>query len=130
MMSASLNRRCGTLVVALAAFGVSTFAHAAASASDVAAGKKIAFGTKLGNCVACHSLPGAAMAGNVGPRLGPWVHGVFHSESDLVKYLYDPQAKFEHTVMPEFGKNKMLTDEQLQQVAAYVWSLSEKGERP
>jgi len=129
-MSASLTRSRPALVVALAAFGMSAAAHAADSASDIAAGKEIAFGLKEGNCVACHNLPGAAMAGNVGPRLGPWVHGVFHSESELVKYLYDPQAKFAHTVMPEFGKNKMLTEEQLEQVSAYVWSLSEKGERP
>ncbi len=129
-MSARLTRRCRTLVVALAAFGMSAAVNAASTASDVAAGKKIAFALKEGNCVACHSLPGAAMAGNVGPRLGPWVHGVFHSESELAKYLYDPQAKFAHTVMPEFGKNKMLTEEQLEQVSAYVWSLTEKGERP
>lgn len=127
-MSAVLTRRCRALVLALAAFGMTAAAHAQASASDIAAGKKIAFALKQGNCVACHSLPGAAMPGNVGPPLGPWVRGVFHSRSDLVKYLYDPQGKFPHTVMPAFGRNKILTDKQLEQVAAYIWSLSGKGE--
>ena len=127
-MSASFTRPCRALFVALAAFGMTAAAHAQTSASDIAAGKKIAFARKQGNCVACHSLPGAAMPGNVGPPLGPWVHGVFHGERELVKYLYDPQGKFVHTVMPEFGKNKILTERQLEQVAAYIWSLSGKGE--
>lgn len=122
-MPARLTRACRTLGVALAALAVSA-AALAASPADIAAGKKIAFGRKLGNCVACHKLPGATMPGDVGPPLGSWVRGVFHRKENLVKYLYDPQARFPHTVMPEFGKNGMLTEKQLKQVADYVWSLT------
>ncbi len=129
-MSASLMRACRALAVALAALGTSVAVQAAASQSDIAAGKQIAFSRKDGNCVACHSLPGAEMPGNVGPPLGPWVRQTFHSKRELVQYLYDPQARFPHTVMPELGKNGMLTDKQLQQVTDYLWSLSEKGGRP
>lgn len=129
-MPARLTRAGCALAVALAAFGTSAAVHAAASPDDVAAGKKIVFAMKGGNCVACHNLPGASMAGNVGPQLGPWVKKVFHTKEDLVHFLYDPQAKIPHIVMPEFGKNGMLTQKELEQVAEYLWSLNDKGERP
>lgn len=94
-----------------------------AQAGDVASGKKVAFSRKQGNCIACHSLPGAAMPGNVGPPLGAWIRSTFRTEHALVRYLYDPAAKIRHVVMPEFGKNRILTRRQLQQVADYLWSL-------
>jgi len=128
-MSANLTRACRALAVALAALGTSVAVQAAASPSDIAAGKQLAFSRKDGNCVACHSLPGADMPGNVGPSLGPWIKQVFHSKEALVRYLYNPQATFSHTVMPPFGKNGMLSEKQLSQVADYLWSLTEKGER-
>ncbi len=110
-----------TLVIAVAALAVGT-AYAATPA-DIAIGKRIAFSRKEGNCIACHSLPGAAMPGNVGPRLGPWIKTVFRTKHELTHYLYDPQGKIPHVVMPEFGKNGVLTEKQLQQVADYLWSL-------
>ena len=128
-MSASLTRAFSALAVALATLGTSVAVQAATSPGDVEAGKQIAFSRKDGNCVACHVLPGAKMAGNVGPPLGPWVKQAFQSKDEMVKYLYDPQARFPHTVMPPFGRNKMLTEKQLQQVTDYLWSLTEKGER-
>ena len=127
-MSANLTRACRALAVALAALGTSVAVQAAASPSDITAGKQLAFSRKDGNCVACHSLPGADMPGNVGPSLGPWIKQVFHDKEALVRYLYNPQATFAHTVMPPFGKNGMLSEKQLSQVADYLWSLTEKGE--
>jgi L-cysteine S-thiosulfotransferase len=121
-MSRGLSRVGRALAAALAAVAASAAGHAA-SPDDIASGKKIAFSRSEGNCIACHSLPGAAMAGNIGPRLGPWIKTVFPTKAALVSYLYDPQAKIPHVVMPEFGKNGVLTEKQLQAVADYLWSL-------
>lgn len=103
--------------------GAASAAARAASPADIASGKKIAFSSKEGNCIACHRLPGAAMPGNVGPPLGSWIKGPFPTKQALVRYLYDPAAKIPHIVMPQFGKNHILTSRQLQQVADYLWSL-------
>lgn len=94
-----------------------------ASPDNIAQGKAIAFSRKLGNCVACHDLPGATMPGNIGPRLGPWVRNVFRTKQQLLRYLYDPQGEIPYVVMPEFGKNKILTEDQLRAIADYLWSL-------
>ena len=123
-MPAWLNWMWRLLAFSFLVTAAATHAYAAAP-SDIAAGQQIAFSRKLGNCIACHSLPGAAMPGNVGPRLGPWLKHVFRTKAALEKYLYDPPAKFPHVVMPEFGKNGLLTDKQIQQVADYLWSLKE-----
>ncbi len=121
-MPASSNRISRAFAAALAVLAAGAAAHAASPAA-IASGKKIAFSRKKGNCIACHSLPGAAMPGNVGPRLGPWIKSVFRTKQDLVQYLYDPQAKVPHVVMPKFGKNDVLTETELRQVADYLWSL-------
>jgi sulfur-oxidizing protein SoxX len=112
------------LALTLATFAAGAAVHAA-SPADVAAGRKIAFARDKGNCIACHALPGAAMPGNVGPALGHWIKSFFPTKQALVQYLYDPQAKIPHVVMPKFGKNGVLTEQQLQQVADYLWSLKQ-----
>ncbi|PKY10629.1 sulfur oxidation c-type cytochrome SoxX [Acidithiobacillus marinus] len=101
-------------------------ADAPTNASNIQAGKAIAFNRAQGNCLACHALPGGTMAGNVGPALpmkGVTFQQMFQTKEKLVAFLGDPEKLFPYANMPEFGKNKVLTHTQLEQVADYLWSL-------
>ena len=59
----------GLLSIALFC-GISVIgSFAIASADMVEEGKKVAFDRKKGNCMTCHVMPGARLAGNIGPPL-------------------------------------------------------------
>ncbi len=125
--------RLGLLITCMTGLGISIGAAAAdapasvgSSASNIQAGRAIAFNRGQGNCLACHSLPGGSMAGNVGPALpmqGVTFQQMFQTKEKLVNFLADPEKLFPYANMPEFGKNKVLTQAQLEQVADYLWSL-------
>ncbi|MBN2679544.1 sulfur oxidation c-type cytochrome SoxX [Acidithiobacillus montserratensis] len=117
------------LIAGLAGLTLSMEASAAdtpTNAGNIQAGKAIAFNRAQGNCLACHALPGGTMAGNVGPALpmkGVTFQQMFQTKEKLVAFLGDPEKLFPYANMPEFGKNKVLTQTQLEQVADYLWSL-------
>ena len=119
----------GLLVTGISCLGFSlngAAAEAPGKVSSIQAGKAIAFNRAQGNCLACHALPGGTMAGNVGPALpmqGVTFQQMFQTKEKLVAFLGDPEKLFPYANMPEFGKNKVLTQTQLEQVADYLWSL-------
>lgn len=95
---------------------------AGATADDVAAGQKIFMG--MGNCFTCHGPGGAGTA--LAPALNDqtWIHidGTWPAIQALVKSGV-PKPKEHPAPMPAMGGAK-LSDEQVKQVAAYVYSLS------
>ncbi|MBE7563430.1 sulfur oxidation c-type cytochrome SoxX [Acidithiobacillus sp. HP-6] len=115
------------LLTGISCLGLGVNAAAApGNVSSIQAGKAIAFNRAQGNCLACHALPGGTMAGNVGPALpmqGVTFQQMFQTKEKLVAFLGDPEKLFPYANMPEFGKNKVLTQTQLEQVADYLWSL-------
>jgi len=99
-------------------------APAAVTPAAIAAGDSIFH--KSGNCYACH---GANAQGLVGPNLtdAEWVHG--DGSFDMVvatvtKGITKEESKTGVTMPAKGGAT--LTDDQVKQVAAYVYSLSHK----
>lgn len=102
----------------------------AAPAGDLAAriaeGKQIAFNKAKGNCLACHALPGGDMPGNIGPKLpypGISMKQRFPDRAKLRAQIFNAAANNPNTVMPPFGKNRILTEDELEKVTDYIWSL-------
>ncbi|MDD3761108.1 MAG: sulfur oxidation c-type cytochrome SoxX [Acidithiobacillus sp.] len=126
-MNAHRRTRAGILTgLAGALLLVATAASAAPAVNNIEAGRALAFDRAKGNCLACHALPGGTQAGNVGPALpmkGVTFQQMFQSKEKLVAFLSDPEKLFPYANMPEFGKNKVLTHQELEQVADYLWSL-------
>ncbi len=107
-------------------FGASALAEGADMTKNIDAGRTLAFDRAKGNCLACHALPGGTMAGDVGPALpmkGVTFQQMFQTKEKLVAFLADPEKMFPYANMPEFGKNKVLTHEELGLIADYLWSL-------
>jgi len=78
--------------------------------------------SNLGNCLACHAIPNKPelVAGDIGP---PFI-GMKHRFPDIAKLraaIYDQKAMSPDTIMPPFGRNKILTPEQIDVIAQYIY---------
>ena len=92
-----------------------------ATAEDVTAGQQIF--TSTGNCYTCHGpdAKGTALAPNLTDAEWLNIDGSFASIQQNVKTGV-PQPKQHPAAMPAMG-GANLSDDQIRQVSAYVWSL-------
>ncbi len=118
---ARLITAIGATAVMLGALAVSTQA-CADDASMAAEGKKIVEDRKLGNCLACHFIEGAELPGNIGPALVN-MKDRFPDKSKLRAQVWDSTKNNPNSIMPPFGRHQILTDEQIDNVVAYIYSL-------
>ena len=100
----------------------SPFSTASADESTAAKGKAVAFDRKLGNCLACHAMDDGELAGNIGPPLVS-MKLRFPDKAKLRAQIWDPTVNNPNTIMPPFGRHKILTEEQIDEVVDYVYTL-------
>jgi L-cysteine S-thiosulfotransferase len=93
-----------------------------ASAGTVAEGKAIAFDRRKGHCLACHEIAGGELPGNVGPALIA-VKMRYPDKAKLRALVADARVNNPNTIMPPFGPNKLLTNEEIDKVVEFVLSL-------
>mgnify|MGYP003573409627 CR=1 FL=1 len=93
-----------------------------ASADDIAEGKKVAFDRKKGNCLACHMIDGGALPGNIGPPLLA-MKARFPDKAVLRAQIWDSTTANPNSIMPPFGKNRILTEEEVDLVTEFIYSL-------
>ena len=70
-----------------------------AGADMVADGKKVAFDRKKGNCMTCHHMEGATLAGNIGPPLIA-MKARYPDKAKLRAQIWDASAKNPLSIMP------------------------------
>lgn len=84
--------------------------------------EKIMADSNGGNCFACHAVPTRpeVVAGNMGP---PFIgmKDRFASIEKLRAAIEDQKAISPETIMPPFGRNKILTPEQINVIAQYIY---------
>lgn len=88
-------------------------------------GQELAFSTAKGNCLACHQMPGdpaAITSANIGPPL-IGMKDRFPDRARLRAQIWDATAFNKDTVMPPFGKHKILSEEELDKIVDYVVDL-------
>jgi sulfur-oxidizing protein SoxX len=105
----------------IASLGLATMAFA----GEQADGRSLAFNKKKGNCLACHAIPGdpkAEAAGNIGPPLVN-MKARFPDRAKLRAKIWDATVTNPDTVMPPFGRNKILTEKEIDLVTDYIQSL-------
>jgi L-cysteine S-thiosulfotransferase len=93
-----------------------------ASNQQTAAGKLIAFDRNQGNCLACHKIADGELPGNIGPELTP---ELIHEKSpaELHDIIWDASRFNPNTSMPPYGRNKVLTAGDIDNIVEYLWSL-------
>jgi sulfur-oxidizing protein SoxX len=94
---------------------------APAAADPVTAGQAIAFDRARGNCLACHVIAGGTAMGNVGPALRN-MKQIMPDPKQLYAVIYNEQARNPQTVMPAFGRNGILTKDEINDVVAYLYT--------
>ncbi len=90
--------------------------------ADVDEGKKLAFSVKKGNCLACHIMPTGELPGNIAPPL-IGMKARYPDRDKLRDQIWDATAKNPVSLMPPFGKYKILSDTEIDSIVDYVWSL-------
>ena len=92
------------------------------SMSSLEQGKAIAFNRFKGNCLACHYVEGGELTGNYGPPLIA-MKVRFPDREVLRTQIWDAAIKNPDTRMPPFGRNRILTEEEIDLVTDYIQSL-------
>jgi sulfur-oxidizing protein SoxX len=111
--------------IALAAMAGS-FAWSATAAQDdraIAAGRDIAQDVYLGNCLACHRIPGdpsAVSMATIGPPLVD-MRKRYPDRAALRAQIWDPSQRNPRTVMPPFGKHGVLSEREIDLVVEYIY---------
>ena len=85
-------------------------------------GQEVAFDVKRGNCLACHQIEGGDLAGDIGPVLVAMKYR-FPNEAKLRAQIWDPTLANPSTMMPPFGLHGILTEDEIDKVTAFIYSL-------
>ena len=112
--------RLAATVLAIAAAGV-----AAPALSQVPAGRELFLRADKGHCAACHQV-GAGEATGARPDVGPALQGARMRElgkAALRAIVQDPTRANPDTLMPPFGRHRILDDREIDRVVDYLHAL-------
>jgi len=97
----------------------------AAAPERLAAGRALAHSQEKGNCLACHQMPRdprAETLANLGPRLENVRHR-YPSRDELRQRIWDAARFNADTLMPPYGRHRILTEEEIDLVVDYIHEL-------
>jgi len=109
------------LVLALL-IGTTASVTPACAQSAVAEGQKLAFDRGKGNCLTCHEIKGGDLPGTIGPALKD-IKSKYPDRNDLVAILYDETKRNPQTMMPPFGRNRILTEQEINAIVDFLQTL-------
>lgn len=94
-------------------------AHAQSAAAE---GQKLAFDRGKGNCLTCHVIKGGDLPGSIAPELVD-IKKKYPNRADLVAIVTDETLRNPQTVMPPFGRNRILTEQEINAVVDFLQTL-------
>lgn len=119
-------RNKSTIVFSLvASLGLASLGFAAEGVTEQADGRSLAFDRTKGNCLSCHAIPGEPKVeapGNIGPPLVKMKER-YPDRAKLRAKIWDETAVNPDSVMPPFGRNKILTEQEVDLVTDYIQGL-------
>jgi sulfur-oxidizing protein SoxX len=117
--------RKSVLIPALALallIGAAFSADPACAQSAAAEGQKLAFDRGKGNCLTCHEIKGGDLPGTIGPALKD-IKSKYPDRKDLIAIVTDETRRNPQTVMPPFGRNRILTEQEINAVVDFLQTL-------
>jgi len=102
--------------------GAAASAGPACAQSAAAEGQKLAFDRGKGNCLTCHEIKGGDLPGTIGPPLKD-IKTKYPDRNELVAILTDETKRNPLTVMPPFGRNRILTDQEINAIVDFLQTL-------
>ena len=118
-MTAFFHRSAPLLALVLLA-GIA--ASPARAQSAVAEGQKLAFDRGKGNCLTCHVIKGGDLPGTIGPELKD-IKTRFPDRNELVAIIFDETKRNPQTMMPPFGRNRILTEQEISAIVDFLQTL-------
>lgn len=112
----------GALLITMGSLSLTPNVASAAGASAIEEGKTISFHRKKGNCLGCHKMAGGSQEGNIGPALVN-MKARYPDKAKLRDQIADATVNNPNTIMPPYGKHKILTKSELDKVVEFVYSL-------
>jgi len=106
------------LLLAIAA-GLASPARAQAA---VAEGRKLAFERGKGNCLTCHVIQGGDLPGTIGPELKD-IKAKYPDRNELAAIIFDETKRNPQTMMPPFGRNRILTEQEINAIVDFLQTL-------
>jgi len=108
----------------LLALSVATMIAAgpARAQSATAEGQKLAFDRGKGNCLTCHDIKGGDLPGTIGPALKD-IKSKYPDRNDLVAIITDETRRNPQTMMPPFGRNRILTEQEINEIVDFLQTL-------
>jgi sulfur-oxidizing protein SoxX len=98
---------------------------AAETTDPLEAGRSATFDRNKGNCLACHAIPNdpaAKAPGNIGPPLFS-MKTRYPDRVKLRAQIWDATVNNPKTAMPPFGKNKVLSEAEIDLVVDYLYGI-------
>jgi sulfur-oxidizing protein SoxX len=102
--------------------GAAASAGPACAQSAAAEGQKLAFDRGKGNCLTCHEIKGGDLPGTIGPPLKD-IKSKYPDRNELVAILSDETKRNPLTVMPPFGRNRILTEREINAIVDFLQTL-------
>ena len=90
--------------------------------SGVAEGQRLAFDRTKGNCLSCHEIKGGEFPGSIGPALKD-IKSKYPDRNDLIAILTDETRRNPQTAMPPFGRNRILTEQEINAIVDFLQTL-------
>ena len=114
--------RLQSIVFAAFVLAVLTAGASARAQSSADEGRKLAFDRAKGNCLTCHDIKGGDLPGTIGPALKD-IKSKYPDRNDLVAILTDETKRNPETMMPPFGRNRILTNEEINAIVDFLQTL-------
>lgn len=106
-------------LIAAIALALSSPSQAQSGAAD---GQKIAFDPGKGNCLSCHDIRGGDLSGTIGPPLTA-LTSKYPDRNELIAIVTDETKRNPLTLMPPFGRNRILTEQEINAVVDFLQTL-------
>jgi len=97
-------------------------ATTAQTQSGVAEGQRLAFDRTKGNCLSCHEIQGGDLPGSIGPSLKD-IKSKYPDRKDLIAILTDETRRNPQSAMPPFGRNRILTEQEINAIVDFLQTL-------
>jgi L-cysteine S-thiosulfotransferase len=109
-------------LASIAAVALTLSATSVRAQSGAADGQKLAFDRGKGNCLTCHEIRGGDLPGTIGPELKD-VKSKYPDRKDLISIVTDETQRNPLTVMPPFGRNRILTEQEINAIVDFLETL-------
>jgi L-cysteine S-thiosulfotransferase len=121
MMRRRILVRARPLAAVFPVLVMASVAAAQSPASPPMPGQALAFDRSKGNCLTCHVIKDGDAPGNVGPPLSD-MKSRYPDRKELYAIIFDETKRNPQTVMPPFGRNLILTPQEIDSVIDFLYT--------